>query len=133
MDEMTLQEYLAAQNKKPKRSKYGNKKTNVDGLTFDSKVEAVRYQELRLLEVSGEISQLATHKTFTIQPAFIDQRGKKHRAITYQSDFDYLDKYQNWIVEDVKGKTAPLTTTFKIKMKMLLYTHDNIDFRIIRL
>ena len=36
-------------------SKYGNKKTIVDGIPFDSKKEAARYQELRLLDEAGEI------------------------------------------------------------------------------
>ena len=40
------------------RNKYGNKKTVVDGITFDSRKEAKRYQELKLLEKAGEIKDL---------------------------------------------------------------------------
>ncbi|MDD3747626.1 MAG: DUF1064 domain-containing protein, partial [Anaerostipes sp.] len=39
-------------------SKYGARKTVIDGITFDSKREAKRYQELKLLEQAGEISYL---------------------------------------------------------------------------
>jgi len=34
-------------------NKYGAKKTVVDNITFDSKKEAARYQELKLLEKAG--------------------------------------------------------------------------------
>lgn len=44
--------------KRPKKSKYGAVKTEVDGIKFDSKHEALRYQELRLLEQAGEITNL---------------------------------------------------------------------------
>ena len=39
-------------------SKYGNKKTEVDGITFDSKKEAHRYEVLRFYEENGLISDL---------------------------------------------------------------------------
>lgn len=52
--------YSSAQTptEKPKKSKYGAVKTEVDGIMFDSKREASRYQELRLLEQAGEIANL---------------------------------------------------------------------------
>jgi hypothetical protein len=40
---------------KPKRAKYGAEPTVVDGIRFDSKKEAARYQELKLLAKAGEI------------------------------------------------------------------------------
>jgi len=36
--------------------KYGNKKTVVDGITFDSMREANRYRELKLLERAGKVT-----------------------------------------------------------------------------
>lgn len=36
-------------------NKYGAKKTVVDGVTFDSKAEARRYQQLKLMQQAGEI------------------------------------------------------------------------------
>lgn len=38
--------------------KYHNRKTVIDGITFDSAKEARRYMELKLLERAGEISNL---------------------------------------------------------------------------
>jgi len=37
------------------KNKYGNRKVTVDGITFDSRKEAARWQELRFLEKAGEI------------------------------------------------------------------------------
>ena len=46
------------------RSKYGARKTIVDGITFDSKKEANRYRELKLLEDAGEIEKLKMQVAF---------------------------------------------------------------------
>lgn len=54
-----------------KYNKYGNIKTVIDGIKFDSKRESERYLELKLLEKAGEISDLK------LQPRFILQHGFK--------------------------------------------------------
>lgn len=51
------------------RSKYGNRKTVVNGIEFDSRKEAVRYQELRLLERAGKISGLRLQEKFVLIPS----------------------------------------------------------------
>lgn len=58
--------YTSAQTPptKPKKSKYGAVKTEVDGIMFDSKREAKRYQELRLLEQAWEITNLRLQVPF---------------------------------------------------------------------
>ena len=38
-------------------NKYHNRKVAIDGILFDSKKEAGRYQELLLLQQAGEISR----------------------------------------------------------------------------
>src|SRR5574344_1314908 len=59
-------------SKRRKRSmKYRSKRTVVDGITFDSKKEANRYCELKLLEKSGEIKNLELQKKFVLIPAVI--------------------------------------------------------------
>ena len=67
-------------------SKYRNRKTIHDGITFDSKGEANRYCELKILERAGEISDLTLQPKFTLQESF-KKNGKTHRAITYIADF----------------------------------------------
>ena len=49
--------------------KYRSKRTVVDGITFDSKKEANRYCELKLLEKSGEIKNLELQKKYILIPA----------------------------------------------------------------
>ena len=89
-------------------SKYRNIKTEVDGIVFDSKAEARRYAELRLLEKANEISDLR------LQPKFNCKiHGKK--ICTYRADFDYYDGDQ-WVIEDVKGFR---TQGYQLKKKLV--------------
>lgn len=97
--------------KQPKKSKYGAVKTEVDGITFDSKHEAKRYQELRLLEQAGEISNLRLQVPFELIP-----KSKYGMPIRYIADFVYNDNLGNLIVEDAKGvKTA----VYRLKRRMI--------------
>ncbi len=84
------------------RSKYGAVRTTVDNITFHSKGEAKRYQELRLLERAGEISNLE------LQPAFPLCAPTPNDAMStiwkYIADFAYIDKRTKaQVVEDFKG------------------------------
>ena len=51
------------------KSKYKADKVVVDGVKFDSKREARRYRELKLLEKAGEISDLQMQVKFVLIPA----------------------------------------------------------------
>lgn len=117
-----------------KRSKYGAKKTEVDGIVFDSKHEAERYCELKMLERAGEISNLGLQKPFLLLPTAyktVPRYGKKgqrladkevvrFRQVVYIADFVYLDKNGNVVVEDAKGVRTP---EYKLKQKMMWYFH----------
>lgn len=105
--------------------KYGNKKTVIDGFEFDSKLEAKRYNELKILLRSGVISDLTLQKVFLLQDGFIYSK-KKERPITYVCDFYYKDKLGNEIVEDAKGVK---TDVYKIKRKLFLYKYPHIIFK----
>jgi hypothetical protein len=98
---------LYCQAKQPKKSKYNNVKTEVDGITFDSKKEVSRYQQLKLLMRAGQIADLVLQPKFLIAEAVVLD-GKKQRARFYVADFQYQDTATGkTIVEDVKGfKTA---------------------------
>ena len=48
-------------------SKYKAKKTIIDGITFDSKSEAKRYEELKLLQRGGAIQNLSLQPRFMLQ------------------------------------------------------------------
>lgn len=99
------------------RSKYNSIKTIVEGIKFDSKKEARRYQELKLLERAGTIKELELQPRFILQDKF-KLYGKTHRKIEYVADFKYWDKEkETWIVEDVKGVK---TDVYKLKKKIFL-------------
>lgn len=111
-------------------SKYRAKKTNVDGIEFDSKREADRYCELKLLEKANEIRNLELQPRFLLQDKFKDKTGTTHRKIEYVADFMYVDKDNKKIVEDVKGM---MTDVYKLKKKMFLKIYDDqYEFREIR-
>lgn len=111
-------------------SKYRAKKTVVDGIKFDSKREAERYCELKLLEKAKEIRNLVLQPRFLLQDEFFDKNEIKHKKIEYVADFMYIDKCGKTIVEDVKGV---LTDVYKIKKKMFLKKYDEqYEFREIR-
>ena len=98
------------------RSKYRAKKTEVDGILFDSKKEASRYNELKLLERAGVIKDLALQPNFLLQEGFKCQGT--HRKIEYIADFMYFDEEKKeTVVEDVKGFK---TDVYKLKKKLFL-------------
>ena len=103
--------------------KYKSKKTMVDGIEFDSKKEASRYTELKLLEKAGKISNLTLQHRFVLQPSF-RKNGKTIREIAYIADFVYLDveRCKN-VVEDVKGYK---TDVYQLKKKMFEYKYHDL-------
>lgn len=100
-----------------KPSKYRNEKTVVDGIKFDSKKEANRYAELKVLERVGAITNLRLQVPFLLIPTLKDEKGKVlERAVYYKADFVYL-KGKQTVVEDVKGKK---TKEYILKRKIML-------------
>lgn len=108
--------------------KYHNKKTIVDNIKFDSRAEAERYCELKLLLQAKEISNLELQPKFEVLPSYVNNKGEKIRAIIYKADFSYYCNNKK-IVEDVKGYE---TKDFKLKKKLLEYKYKDIDFRLIK-
>lgn len=118
-----------------KTNKYNAKKVSVDGIEFDSKKEARRYQELLLLQKAGEIYMLERQKVYELLPAQRepDTVGKRggvikgkllERAVEYVADFVYTDKNGKTIVEDVKGfREGGAYAVFVLKRKLMLYRY----------
>lgn len=118
-------------------SKYKSEKTIVDGITFDSRKEARRFQELRLLEKAGKISELRRQVKYILIPAQRepDSIGKRggvikgrllEREVAYYADFVYFDNdLGGYVVEDTKGMKTP---EYIIKRKLMLYVY-NITIR----
>lgn len=111
-------------------SKYHSKKITIDGETFDSRKEFRRWQELRLLEQAGVISQLERQVPFELIPAIrepsitgprggIKQGRLIEKSVNYVADFVYYKDGQK-VVEDSKGFH---TADYIIKRKLMLWVH----------
>src|SRR5262245_58486220 len=97
-----------------KKNKFNARKIN----GYDSKTEASRAGELRMLEKAGRISGLEFKKKFYLLPSQKDTFGKViERPVTYTADYVYYEGTK-FVVEDKKGM---LTKDYVIKRKLLLY------------
>ena len=90
MEHITLEEYKQLQQKG--KSKYGAKKTSIDGHSFDSLKEADYYAELKIRLRAGQI------RGFCLQPTFILAPNLKYRA-----DFIVFNNNGTSEIIDVKG------------------------------
>ena len=105
-----------------KTNKYKNQKVNIDGETFDSKREAKRYLELKLLERAGEIKDLQRQVKYILIPSQKRDGKVVERECAYISDFEYYDAHTGeLVVEDTKGMR---TKDYIIKRKLMLYNYD---------
>ena len=117
-------------------TKYNATKVTIDGHTFDSKKEANRYLELKLLERAGTITDLQLQVKFELIPAQytpdevkVLKSGKEkiikgkclERECSYIADFVYTDlRTGKTVVEDSKGMRTP---EYVIKRKLLRYRY----------
>lgn len=100
-------------------NKYKAKKTEVNGIMFDSRKEAGRYVELKMLEKAGYITDLRLQQKFVLIPAQKKNGKTVERECSYIADFVYKENGKT-VVEDTKGFR---TDTYKIKRKLMLYVH----------
>jgi hypothetical protein len=93
-----------------KKSKYGNKRVLLDGITFDSKAEAKYYSELKIRERAAEIFDVELQRPFDLTiGGFL--------ICTYRCDFSYVSQSDGkFHVVDVKGVR---TREFIIKKKLM--------------
>lgn len=113
-------DYLAqiAQTPETKGNKYNAQRVEYDGFTFDSKAEADRWRQLKLLQSAGEICGLKRQVSIPLfgrdGPIMTDS-GKNQR--TYKADFVYVDNALGvTVIEDKKGVETP---EFKLKKAIL--------------
>lgn len=109
---MTARQYR--QKNKRARSKYRNRKVEIDGITFDSKAEARYYKELQLRERAKDIQFFRLQPRYLVHDKF-EKDGKKHQAIFYIADFEIHHNDGSIEVVDVKGM---ITEVFRIKEKL---------------
>jgi hypothetical protein len=99
---------------KPARSKYGAKKTVIDGIQFDSQSEGRYYEELVRQKGEGLIKDFTLQPQFTLLDSF-ELNGKKIRPIKYIADFEVHHFDGRVDIIDIKGIETP---DFKIKKKL---------------
>lgn len=109
MQRMSYKEY-----RKHKRSKYGNRKMVVDGITFDSKAEAIYYNQLKWLKQNKQIKDFKLQPKYILQEGF-KKNGKTFRPITYKADFEVINLDGTVQIIDIKGT---ITKEFSIKRKL---------------
>lgn len=115
---------------KPQKSnKYNAVKTESDGIVFDSKFEAEKWNELKMLERIGVIKDLQRQVRFILQEDYVNNKGEKIRPISYIADFCYYDvkKKQN-IVMDTKSKATKNIEVYRIKKKLFEYKYPEYIF-----
>lgn len=102
--------------------KYNNIKVTIDDIKFDSKREAKRYTELKMLERGKVISNLQLQVAFELIPS---QKGglRKELPMKYLADFVYIENGKQ-VIEDTKGvKTAD----YIIKRKLMKLNGNEIS------
>lgn len=99
-------------------NKYHAKKVEFDGILFDSRREANRYAELRILERAGKITDLRRQEEFVLIP-----KCGKERPAKYHADFSYIDTATGEkVVEDVKSR-ATKTKDYILRRKLMNWQH----------
>ena len=113
--------------------KYHSKRTTVNGIKFASKLEAERYQQLRLLSqtVPPLIKDLVLQPEFQIFRGYVDpETGEKVRSRFYVADFQYTDvEAHKVIVEDTKGIE---TDVFRLKWDYVRSEYPQYEFRMLK-
>ncbi len=106
-----------------RRNKYGAKKCEWQGRTFDSQAEMRRAQELEIMQRAGAISDLQYQVKFPLDacadansPGAINRCWYPAKVCDYKCDFTYVENGQ-LVVEDVKGMRTPVYALKKRWMK----------------
>ena len=105
------------------RSKYGNHKTVIGNITFDSKKESERYLELQMLVKARVIKDLKRQVRFEVVP-----KTETERAVYYVADFVYSEN-NKLICEDVKSDATKRDKAYIIKRKLFKYLYKDYEFR----
>ena len=97
-----------------KKNKFGAKKVVIDNITFASKAEGIRYCDLKLLQIAGEITDLKCHPAYPLKINDV-------KVGRYTADFEYVDKATGEvIIEDVKGRITE-ASSLRIRVFNALY------------
>jgi len=96
----------------PAPSKYHNRRTTVDGETFDSQKEAIYWQGLKAAAAAGEISDLRRQVVF---PLLAPVEDRSVMVSKYVADFTFKKDHKLYVI-DCKGYR---TAMYRLKAKWL--------------
>lgn len=99
----------------PKERKYHNQPVSIDGLHFDSKAEARRFEDLLRAQAAGIIRNVQHHVRYDLVVNGVD-------CGWYESDADYDLASGEHIVEDTKSPSTR-TPVYRLKRKLMLACH----------
>lgn len=115
------------------RSKYRNVVKVVDGIRFDSKLEARQYAELKLREKAGEVMNIICHHPL---PLRVD--GVRigyyvvdfwYQEASHPKEFKGYVRQWNAIAQEAKGKMTQLAAW---KIRHAIAEYKNVEFRIVK-
>jgi hypothetical protein len=114
---MSVEDVTLKPIEQAKPSKYKAVKVDMDGRTFDSKKERMRYVELKTMLNAGIISDLRFQARYVLSI-------KGQEICAYIADFVYRDLKGNEVVEDVKGyRGGQAYAIFRLKKKLMRALH----------
>jgi hypothetical protein len=94
---------ITGQKPDAKPSKMRNIRTVVDGITFDSRAEANRYCELKVLMEKGIVRLFVRQPRFLLQEGY-EKNGEWIGKLEYVADFLVVYADGKSEIEDVKGR-----------------------------
>ncbi len=128
MTSLSPDQYRAAIAKPKRGNKYGARLTVVDGITFHSHREALRWRDLSLMQAAGEISDLARQVRYPLLGANGPLWSSFGRELVYVADFTYFDRATGrQVVEDIKGHQTDLS-----KLKLAIMAAQGLPVRVVR-
>lgn len=99
------------------RHKYGAERITVEGKHFDSRGEAGRHAELRLLEMAGVIRELNCQAAFPLHVLQVET-GELIRIGEYRADFVYVVQATGVrVIEDFKQEFTAKNQLYRLKKK----------------
>lgn len=110
-----------------KKSRFSTYKPIINGIKFDSLMEAKYYIYLLNLKYMKIIKDFEMQISFNLQPAFTKNK-KKYRPIDYVCDFIVYYPNKTEVV-DIKGRE---TVEFKLKHKMFEYKYPDYELKLLQ-
>ena len=110
---------------KKKANKFNAKKTIIDDIKFDSKIESQYYLYLKQEKEKGLIKDFSLQPAYELQPKY-EYMGASRYAVKYVADFLIQYNDGSEVIVDVKGQP---TADAKLKRKLFEYKYPDKHLR----